>query len=121
MINVQNKKNILAGVVTKPSDPLEKDIQKAICTALSAAGYLFWRSNNATSYKGKATNKAFTPDGIPDITIIHKGMFIGLEVKRPHAALRPSQVVMRDRIGLNGGYYYVVTSAKDLEAIPELL
>jgi len=118
---VENKKRLLAGVATSPYAPLEKDIQRAICAVLASKGYFFWRSNNATSFKGRSTNKAFTPDGIPDIIVIHRGLFVALEVKRPGAQLRPSQVDFKNKLNYHGGFYYVVTSTKELDSIPQLL
>ena len=53
----------------------------------------------------------FLPRGLPDIMILHKGIFIGLEVKVPdYWKHTDKQKNMGEAIKKNGGYYYVVTS-----------
>lgn len=99
---------------------LEKDIQKEICKYLVSRGFLFWRNNNATSFKNRATNKNFTPNGLPDIFIVLDGKLIGLEVKVKDGVLRDSQKAFGDRLTRAGGYYYVVRSIGDvIDILPE--
>lgn len=101
----------------QPLPKLEKEIQKEVCQWLLEKGYFFWRSNNATSFKNRATNKDFTPNGIPDIIVLYNGDFFALEVKRPGASLRPEQVSFRDKVTAHGGFYYVITSPEDLNGL----
>ncbi len=100
---------------------LEKDIQREICDWLHESGYFFWRSNNipvfGRSNDGVSRFRAlpkYTPKGLPDIICIHKGKFIGIEVKRPKVfTIRPEQVEMGEKIIKNGGYYFTVFSANE--------
>ncbi len=114
-------------MLTKEIIPLEKDIQKAICEWLHIKGYFFWRSNNIPVFgKNNAGNKAFrslpkyTPRGLPDLIVIHKGKFIALEVKRPKAKLRPEQAEFGAKCVLEGGYYKEVHSLDEVIALSEL-
>lgn len=105
---------------------LEKDIQRAICECLDNEGYFFWRSNNipvfGMSNDGKRRFRAlpkYTPRGLPDIIVIHKGDFIALEVKREGFKLRPEQAEFEKNCRANGGYYYTVMSVEDVLLVLE--
>jgi hypothetical protein len=104
--------------------PLEKDIQREVCQWLDNMGFFFWRSNNIPVFGmnngGKRTFRSlpkYTPRGICDIIIVHEGVFIGIEVKRPKAKLRPEQVNFMEDIIQNGGQYHVVTSLQDIYSV----
>lgn len=106
---------------------LEKDIQREVCEWLDKNGYMFWRSNNIPVYGmnngGKMTFRKlpkYTPRGIPDIMVVFEGRFIGIEVKRSGAKLRPEQITFKEKMEANGGYYAVVTSVEELDLLPEL-
>jgi hypothetical protein len=95
---------------------------------LAIKKYFFYRSNNIPVYsRNNAGYMAFrklpkfTPRGIPDIVIVREGKYIGVECKRPGAALRPEQADFGTNLVLNGGFYYVVHSLEELQAIPQLL
>ena len=105
-------------------EKLEKDIQREICDYLYEKNYFFWRQNNvpvfAKSNDGVMRFRAlpkYTLKGIPDILLLHKGMFCGFEVKRPCAVLRPEQEIFGNMIKLNGGLYFVVTSLLEVQSI----
>lgn len=104
----------------KRKEKYESDIQREICDWLEKRGLFFWRSNNvpvfAKNNAGKMVYRSLpkhTPKGIPDIMIVMEGKLVGLEVKRPGAALRPEQRSFGDRLIENGGGYYIVTSIED--------
>jgi hypothetical protein len=63
----------------------------------------------------------FTPRGLPDITIIHKGKFIAVEVKREGAKLRTEQAEFGVNVVKNGGEYYVVHSLHEMLGYLEAL
>lgn len=103
---------------------LEKDIQREICEWLNTHKFFFWRSNNIPVFGmnngGKKTFRSlpkYTPKGIPDIIVIHNGKFIGLEVKRPKAKLRPDQAIFKGNVEDNGGYYHEVHSVDEVDTI----
>lgn len=59
----------------------------------------------------------FTPKGIPDILILDSGKFIGLEVKRESAKLRPEQAEFGAKMVMHGGAYHVVRSLAEVQEI----
>jgi len=98
----------------------EKDIQREICDWLSTMPVFFWRSNNVPVFQQDRYGARFrklpkyTPKGLPDILILHKGLFIGLEVKVPdYWKITDDQIKMKDNFINNGGSYYVVTSLQE--------
>lgn len=92
---------------------LEKDIQREICDWLATLGYFFWRQNTIPVYeKGhfRALPK-YTPRGLPDILILCRGRFIGLEVKVPdYWKFTNDQKAIKEKFIANGGEYHLVTS-----------
>ena len=59
----------------------------------------------------------YTPRGLPDIIVLAKGVFFGLEVKRPKAKLRPEQEIFRENVIQNGGRYYKVENLETVQNI----
>ncbi len=110
-----------ARLETRLISPYEKDIQRAISEWLDLKKFFFWRSNNIPVFgrnnAGHQTFRAlpkYTPKGLPDLIIVHEGMFIGLEVKRDGGKLSEHQVIFRDNILQNGGQYYMVSSVDEV-------
>lgn len=96
---------------------LEKEIQGEISDWLRKRGIMFWRSNNIPVFgvnnAGKRTFRSLpkdTPRGLPDLMIIRAGKFIGIEVKRPGAKLRPEQGNFGIRLVDAGAEYHCVHS-----------
>lgn len=99
--------------------PLEKDIQSAICQYLFDIKHYFgWRQNNTPIYD--ATRKTFRAmpkyslKGVADIIVIKNGTAIFLEVKRPKGKQSDEQVDFENMAKKNGAQYYVVTSIDDV-------
>ncbi len=113
-----------------PKRKLEKDIQREICEWLDARKYFFWRSNNTPVFSASGRNNdgamrfrslpKFTPRGLPDIIVIHRGRFIALEVKRPGEKLRPEQAEFGCKAVVAGGEYHKVCSLEDVIAIESI-
>ncbi len=103
--------------------PLEKDVQRTICEWLEVNKYFFWRSNNIPVFSRNNAGKMafrslgkYTPRGIPDIILIIRGLFIGVEVKREGVkTLREEQETFKYNIENNGGRYWVVHSIEELK------
>ena len=55
--------------------------------------------------------------GVPDIILILKGNFVGLEVKPPGKYQSPEQKEFERNCLAAGGEYHVVRSIEDLQAI----
>lgn len=94
---------------------LESDVQSQICYWLLENKYFFWRCNVMPAY-GRSR---FLPKGLPDIAMIHKGIFYGFEIKRPQrpTPLTDDQIAIGERIKEVGGLYYVVHSLQDVQEI----
>lgn len=113
----------------KKDIPLEKDIQKEICEWLEYNGHFFWRQNNipvfGKSMDGQFRHRAmpkYSKKGIPDIIVLFRGKFIGLEVKRePHLPLSDDQQKFKEGLENVGGVYYKVSSVADLFSINEFI
>lgn len=97
----------------------ETDVQAAICDYLALKGYLFSRTNNAPIYdKTRGAFRAlpkYTRKGWPDICLIRKGKFYGIEVKSEVGRLSPEQEELGRDIILNGGMYVVARSIDDVQ------
>ena len=64
----------------------EDDIQKAICQYLDIRKICYWAVPNGGSrskIEGAKLKATGTKSGVPDITIVHDGLYYGLEVKKP--------------------------------------
>ena len=105
----------------------ETQILHDCCEALAAGGYFFWRQNNLP-VPGRAMPK-YTPKGLPDIMILHRGRFIAVECKRAGGAdderepngrtvraghLSPFQAEWGANCALNGGHFFIVRSVTEL-------
>ena len=75
--------------------PTEKAITKRVRDYLKAQGVVFYKQHGS----------AFSQAGTPDFLCLYKGVFLGIEVKRPHPAsrLRPEQDRELSRITAQGG------------------
>jgi hypothetical protein len=92
----------------------------SICEYLALKGYFFSRTNNAPIFeKSRQVFRAlpkYTRKGWPDICLIHKGVFYGVEVKSEKGVLSPEQKLLGKEIEQNGGRYVVARSIKDVQA-----
>jgi VRR-NUC domain. len=52
--------------------------------------------------------------GVPDIILVFKGQFIGLEVKRQGGKQSEYQLEFEKEVKENGGKYHVVSSINDV-------
>jgi hypothetical protein len=53
--------------------------------------------------------------GVPDITLLYKGQFIGLEIKKEGGKQSPAQLETESKIQQQGGWYFVITSLDQLK------
>ena len=98
----------------------ESAIQASICDYLTVKGYLFSRTNNAPIYdKTRGAFRAlpkYTRRGWPDICLIHRGTFYGIEVKSDVGKLSYEQEVLGAEIEVNGWVYIVARSIGDIQS-----
>ena len=100
----------------------EDDIQKAICQYLDIRNICYWAVPNGGSRsksEGAKLKATGTKSGVPDITIVHDGLYYGLEVKKPSTStpkgyLSINQKSMISKIEKAGGEVKVVYSVADV-------
>ena len=99
----------------------EHDLQCAICDYLDIRRVCYWAVPNGGK-RSKTESARFKKEGvksgIPDLTIVHDGMYYGLEVKKPKTLtpkgrLSKNQKNMIERIETAGGDVKVVYSVQD--------
>lgn len=100
----------------------ETQVLYSICEYLAyKKDLLFWRNNTIPvfSVKNKSYIKMpkFSRTGLPDIIVIKKGKFIGLEVKTDKGKPSPNQIEFGFDCVKAGGEYYVVRSIEDVQKI----
>ncbi len=96
----------------------ESGIQSAICDYLALKRHFFWRQNTAPAFDWKSKQFRRMPkhamNGVPDIILIHDGLFVGIEVKSATGRQSPGQVEFENAVKGAGGRYYVVRSVSDV-------
>ena len=129
---------------TQRRELTEAEIQKAILQYLATRKNLvFWRQNSgsfvapviraiasvldkfglgrkkiaimAAVKKAAGYYKCASETGIPDITVIYRGVYVGLEVKTKKGKLTKDQKVMHERMKKNGIIVRVVRSVDDVK------
>lgn len=86
---------------------LEQDIQKDILKFLEKKGILAIKHNNIGIYARA---------GVPDLLCCsNKGIFIGIEVKRPGQKPKPIQQAFLDTINSLGGIAFSAISVEEVE------
>ena len=99
---------------------LEKEIQREICDWLAGHKYFFWRQNSTPIFDPRKNvfraMPKYTPRGLPDIIILYRARFIGLEVKsKGYWKYTDDQQAMKEKIRDNGGFYEVVISLEEAQ------
>lgn len=97
----------------------ESEIQSQIIDYLNYRVDLFFqRTNNTPVYDEKNTKyrrmAKGQKNGFPDIVVIRKGVFIGLEVKTLTGKQSKYQKDIEKEIKANGGQYHIVRSLQDV-------
>lgn len=99
--------------------PKEKDIERAICDLLAARNFFFWKNPQAGYFDARVGRfrkhtSPYVMRGTPDIIIVYKGQFIGLEVKAKKGIQSPDQREFEEKCQKNGGRYFIVRSVEDV-------
>lgn len=103
----------------------ETQIQNTICEYLEIRErqrmLLFWRQNTGGIFDVKKQIRRALPKhakrGVPDIIVIKKGQFIGLEVKSATGRQSPDQKLFEIHTTNNGGFYYIVRSLQEVKQL----
>ena len=69
----------------------EADFQDDVRTFLKTLGFFVWRQNSGTMYKDGRWIHFTDRKGLPDITVIYNGVYIGLELKMKTGAFTKHQ------------------------------
>ena len=139
---------VTMAAITGRREPSEAEIQKAIMQYLARRKKMvFWRQNSGSFVapviraiagvlskynlgrkkiaimsaikKAAGHYKCASESGIPDITAIYRGIYVGLEVKTKIGRLTKDQVKMHARMHKNGVRVFVVRSVDDVIAVLE--
>jgi hypothetical protein len=96
----------------------ENTTQNTICEYLTLRRYFFWRQNSVGAYDPvKQTFRSlpkYAMRGVPDIIIIHKGQFIGIEVKSKTGKQSQAQADFQAHCERNGGRYMIAKCVDDV-------
>lgn len=98
-------------------EPSEHEIQSAILEWLKLKRIFHWRNNSGAMKKGAHFVK-FGTVGSPDIFALHKGVLIGIEVKKPRGRISLKQVEFGQALIDSGGHYII---AYDLQVVVEVI
>ena len=101
----------------------EHDVQCAICDYLDIRRICYWAVPNGgkrSKSEAKRLKSEGVRPGVPDITIVHDGMYYGLEVKKP-ATITPKGYLSKNQKSMikqiedvGGGEVKVVYSVADV-------
>jgi hypothetical protein len=97
--------------------PLEREIQAAICQYLDVRKHFWWRNNSGAFTTEHGGFVRFGRPGSPDIIVVHVGRPYFLEVKRPGSYQSPEQKGFQARAEKVGALYAVVRSIEDVQAL----
>jgi hypothetical protein len=100
----------------------EHDVQCAICDYLDLIHICYWAvPNGGKRSKSEASRmqKSGVKSGVPDLTVLYRGKYFGLEVKRPKTLapkgrLSKNQKIMIERIETAGGEVKIVYGVDDV-------
>jgi Holliday junction resolvase len=100
----------------------EHIVQKAIADYLNIRGLCWWavpNGGNRNVITAKKLKSEGVKSGVPDITLIHDGMYFGIEVKKPKTDtpkgyLSANQKAMIKNIEGAGGEVGVAYSVRDV-------
>lgn len=102
----------------RPEETLQRAIVGFLGIALPPDSYMFAVTNQ------RGTRRKFEMGilkamgaraGVPDLVIIHRGRFFGIEVKAEKGCLSDHQATAADDIVRAGGFYSVVRSVEEVE------
>ena len=101
----------------------EHEVQKAICDYLDLRRICYWAVPNGgkrNKIEAKRLRDEGTKAGVPDLTIVYRGKYFGLEVKKPlsltpKGRLSKNQKNMIEKIEVvGGGAVAIVHSVEDV-------
>ena len=92
----------------------EADIQRTILDYLKLHRIFHWRNNSGAIKTGKRFIR-YGCKGSPDIIALHRGQFVGIEVKGPGEDQTEDQLAFEQCVTKSGNRYIVARSLEDVE------
>lgn len=92
----------------------EQDLLDDCKTILKRAGFFFWRQNSGKMFKENRWVHFTDKNGLPDITLIYKGVYIGLELKLPKGYLTKYQKETLPEMMMNRSVFFIIENVIDL-------
>lgn len=104
------------------NQPLESEIQAAVCDYLALKKRFFYRSNNIPVFDTKRgayrSMPKYSMPGLADVTVITDGGFaVFLEIKRPKGRQSDDQKAFEALCKKWGCEYHIVTSVDQLKEL----
>jgi hypothetical protein len=104
----------------------EEVFQRSVCQFLDRAlpeGCVYFSVPNGHVSRLQRMRLAAmgTVSGSPDLVVVYKGKFIGLELKSAKGVLSPAQKEMHMRIKLAGGIVYVAKTLSQVDGFLSLV
>ena len=93
-----------------PIKEKEADVQRAILAWLGYSNIFYYRNNSGGMMAESGHFVRFGATGSPDIVIVHKGKYIGVEVKGTDGKQSDNQINFQRELETAGGKYLLVRS-----------
>lgn len=97
----------------------EAQLQRAICDYLALKKHFFFRLNTIPVFDSRRgvfrAMPKYARRGAPDIVVVRKGQFIGLEVKQLRGRQSLDQTQFETELRAAGGQYHIVRSVIDIK------
>lgn len=92
----------------------EQDLVDDCKTILKRAGFFFWRQNSGKMFKDTRWVHFTDKNGLPDITLIYHGVYIGLELKLEKGTLTKYQKETLPEMMINKTMFFIIENVVDL-------
>lgn len=92
----------------------EQDLVDDCRTILKRAGFYIWRQNSGKAYMQGRWVHFTDKNGLPDVTLIYKSVYIGLELKLPKGRLTKGQKETLPEFVQNKTMFFIVENVIDL-------
>lgn len=100
---------------------LEKSIEKQVLRWLGSKDIFAFKVKSTGTFdpvrKRFRTSSPFYRKGCPDVLVVYKGFFVGLEIKTKTGRVSPHQKIFHADVKKAGGFVFVVRDVTELEAI----
>lgn len=100
----------------------ESEIEIAVCHLLRVNEFCFWKQTNRGYFdvrtkRFRKDHNPYTGRGVPDLMMIYRGYFIGLEIKTKKGVQSDDQKEFQAKCMKAGGFYFVIRSVEEAKLI----